>query len=241
MPIVSVPSRSSSPLRPLPSSFVATRESLHRVAERIVAPARKPDNEIALEPAQGGFGTPSFRYQGRQHRVRVEGDELVHEVDGEERRAPLISIASAGGAVTELVPGEAQLDNEPLEVDRGASRALAAWYEFGQRALQTLIAEAKAEDDPSPPILWPEHFDLAIELGPEDPGARANYGFSPGDEDHDEPYAYVGAWRAEVEGELWRATGFRGAELGYSELLAADDQLAAVLDFLRTGKEALAG
>ena len=169
MPIVSVPSRSSSPLRPLPSSFVATRESLHRVAERIVAPARKPDNEIALEPAQGGFGTPSFRYQGRQHRVRVEGDELVHEVDGEERRAPLISIASAGGAVTELVPGEAQLDNEPLEVDRGASRALAAWYEFGQRALQTLIAEAKAEDDPSPPILWPEHFDLAIELGPEKP------------------------------------------------------------------------
>ena len=67
-----------------------------------------------------------------------------------------------------------------------------------------------------------------------------NYGFSPGDEDHDEPYAYVGPWTAEVSGELWRATGFRGAELPYAELLAATDQRAAALDFFTTRRDALA-
>ena len=44
-------------------------------------------------------------------------------------------------------------------------------------------------------------------------GQRANYGASPGDEDHAEPYVYVGPWTAEVDGELWNATGFTGAEL----------------------------
>jgi hypothetical protein len=51
---------------------------LHRVAEQIVAPARKPDNEIALVATPGGFGTPEFDYAGRRQQVRVEGAELVH-------------------------------------------------------------------------------------------------------------------------------------------------------------------
>ena len=71
-------------------------------------------------------------------------------------------------------------------------------------------------------------------------GRRANYGFSPGDEQHAEPYAYVGPWTAEVGGELWNATGFRGAELTYAELLAAPDQRAAALEFFtHAAKEAL--
>ena len=42
-----------------------------------------------------------------------------------------------------------------------------------------------------------------------------------------------------MTGELWRATGFRGAELTYSELLAAADQHAAALEFLTTRRHAL--
>ena len=76
-------------------------------------------------------------------------------------------------------------------------------------------------------------------MGDEAAGQRANYGFSPGDDDHDEPYAYVGPWTAEVGGGLWNATGFRGAELTYSELLAATDQRAAALDFFTTRRAAL--
>jgi hypothetical protein len=86
--------------------------------------------------------------------------------------------------------------------------------------------------------LWPEHFDIAFELGSN--AARANFGASPGDDEHDEPYLYVGPWTAEVSGELWNATSFTGAELRYSELLRTEDQRRAALDFMRERYRALA-
>ncbi len=132
-----------------------------------------------------------------------------------------------------------KLDEQPLPVDRPAADALGAWYALGAAVLAELIGDASPEDDPSEMNLWPEHFDLAIELGSEAQGARANYGFSPGDTDHPEPYLYVGPWTAEVEGRLWNGRGFRGAELGYAELLAADDPQRAAIDFCRTRRHAL--
>jgi hypothetical protein len=183
-------------LEPLPTTFPATVAALHRVAEETVAPARKPDNEIALQATPGGFGTPVFQWDGARQQVRVEGTELVWST---ERR-------------------------EPLAVDPTAAARLADWYAFGEEVLRALGGE---------PVLWPEHFDIAIELG------QATYGFSPGDDNHGEPYAYVVPWNA-VDGELWNATGFPGAELTYADLLRATDARAAALDFLTTRKEALA-
>jgi hypothetical protein len=217
-------------LEPLPASFAATVAALHRVAEQIVAPARKPDNEIALEATPGGFGTPPFDHDGVAQQVRVEGVELVHVADGHIHRAPLTTLEDARQHVAGLVPA-GPLSGEPLDVDAKAAARLADWYAFGAEILSA-IADATA----SPAHLWPEHFDLAIEMGEE----RANYGFSPGDEHHTEPYAYVGPWNAEVSGELWQATGFRGAELAYADLLAVDDPRAAALDFFLARKEALA-
>src|SRR6188472_898209 len=109
-------------LNPLPDSFAATVASLHRVAERIVAPSRKPDNEIALEATPGGFGTPVFEHDGFRHQVRVDGAELVHAEGAAERRAPLNSLATAAGAVSGLLPAGAELDDQPLAVDPAASR-----------------------------------------------------------------------------------------------------------------------
>ena len=43
-----------------------------------------------------------------------------------------------------------------------------------------------------------------------------------------------------MSGPLWNATGFRGAELTYSELLAAPDPRTAALAFFTIRKEALA-
>jgi hypothetical protein len=40
-------------------------------------------------------------------------------------------------------------------------------------------------------------------------------------------------WGAVPTGERWQAHEFAGAELGYAELLAAPDQRAAALEFLR--------
>jgi hypothetical protein len=229
----------SSPLRPLPAGFSATVASLHRVAELIVAPARKPQNEIALEATRGGFGTPEFPFEGERHQVRVEGAELVHMVGADERRAPLASLAAAGEIVADLLPSTDELDDVPLAIDPASAAVLANWYDLGEHVLQELVAPAPSEDEPTPPILWPEHFDIAIEMGAKGVGRRANYGFSPGDEEHPEPYAYVGPWTAEVSGELWQARGFRGAELGYAELLGAPDQRAAALDFFVTRQRAL--
>ena len=165
----------SASLTSLPGGFRATVAALHRVAEDVVAAERKPDNEIALEATPGGFGTPKFEWEGSTRQIRVEGSELVREVDGRQQR-------------------------ESLEVDAAAAAALERWFAFGATVLARLAAGADAHDA-SPPILWPEHFDIAIELGSEADGHRATYGFSPGDEQHPEPYAYVGPWVAQAPGE----------------------------------------
>src|SRR4051794_41552469 len=122
-------------LEPLPPSFVATVEALHEVAAELVAPARKPQHEIALEATPGGFGTPYFEFDGSRRRVRVESDELVHECGGKQRRAPLRSLGVAGEAITELLPIDTRLGDEPLSVDPAASRALGAYFGFGAEVL----------------------------------------------------------------------------------------------------------
>jgi hypothetical protein len=223
----------SAPLDPLSPAFPTTVAALHRVAEEIVAPARKPDNEIALEATPGGFGTPVFEHAGLSQQVRVEGGEIVRRADDEERRERLTTLEGARRLVADLVPA-GPLSSEPLDVDPAAAVQLGYWYAFGGAVLAQ-FADATA----TPVRLWPEHFDIAIEMGDEASGRRANYGFSPGDEHHGEPYAYVGPWTAEVSGDLWRATGFRGAELSYAELLAAPDPHAAALEFFTTRMEAL--
>lgn len=205
----------SQDLSPLPPRFADTVAELHRVAEEVVAPARKPDNEIALEATAGGFGTPVFEWEGETRQVRVEGTDLVRETDGQQER-------------------------EPLQVDPEAARVLAEWYAFATEVLDRLRGEAHVQEAATRPILWPEHFDVAIEMGDEGAGARATYGFSPGDSDHAEPYAYVAPWTAQPAGELWNAVGFAGAELGYAELLASADPRRAALDFMRSRRQALA-
>ena len=229
----------SSLLSPLPDRFAATVSGLHRVAEQLVAPARKPENEIAMEATPGGFGTPDFEFAGARQRVRVDGDELIREIDGEERRARLGTLATAGAVVADLLAPGVELSGEPLEIDLESALALAGLYAFGAAALAELVADASPADAASTPILWPEHFDVAIELGSEAAGERANYGLSPGDENHPEPYLYVGPWRPGVSGELWQARGFPGAELAYPDLLAAADQRAAAIDFFETRQAAL--
>ena len=103
------------------------------------------------------------------------------------------------------------------------------------------LIERHTDLDPEPIRLWPEHFDVATVLGHEKDGARANYGASPGDEEHPEPYLYVGPWQAPPRGEIWNATAFDGAELPYAELLAAEQQVGTGVDFLAGRLEALSG
>src|SRR5262245_4541980 len=196
-------------LEPLPATFLGTRAALHKVAEGGVAPARKPENEISLRYTRGGFGTPFFDEGGTDCQVRIEGAELVRQRGDEQTREPL-----------------------PREVDAVAAEALGDFYGLACSVLEQVRAD-ESDADSSLVRIWPEHFDIALELGDDAEGKRTNLGASPGDEDHDEPYLYVSPWDSGLAaGELWNATGFSGAELLYSDLLAADDQRRTALDFM---------
>jgi hypothetical protein len=205
------------PLRALPEDFESSRADLHRVAEHVLKPKRELEtgNEIALCFTPGGFGSPPWergRSSGTSGQIRVEGTELVLRHDGEERRAEVGNLQ----AEAELIGAESAgvEAGEGIAVDPDAAAAIADWVAFGTVVLAELI-ESHPDADPEPIRLWPEHFDVATVLGSEDDGARANYGASPGDEDHPEPYLYVGPW-VEQSGELWNARACPGAELGHS-------------------------
>jgi hypothetical protein len=227
------------PLEALPADFAATCGALHTVAEQLVAPARKPDNEIALQATPGGFGTPVFEWEGEDCQVRVDGADLLVSRGSEEKRAPITTLADGAELIGhDLFSKGPPADATALAIDPAAAEQLGRWYALGDAVLSRL-REDWAGEDPSEVNLWPEHFDIAIEAGDEGAGRRANYGFSPGDAGHDQPYLYVGPWSAEVSGELWNAAGFKGAELAHADLVEAADQLETALEFCRTRKAAL--
>lgn len=203
------------PLEPLPPTFIKTRKALQIIAQDLVSPQRQPENEIALRYTRGGFGTPFFELDGGDCQVRVEHNELIHQRDEEElQRRP--------------IPG----------VDAEAALALGEFYGFACSALEEERA-AESDEEPSLVQLWPEHFDIAFDLGDEAKGQRATYGGSPGDDEHREPYLYVLPLGAEVKGKEWNATAFKGAELTYSEILEAPDQRKAAVDFFHDRHKAL--
>jgi hypothetical protein len=220
------------PPAPLPARFVETRNALHTVAEHLLAPVRHAANgKIGLRFTYHGFGTPFF---GDDRQVRIEDGVLV---DGDRRH--VLTTLRAAGEFLGLAPGAppgvytpttARDLDAPLAVDPAAARALGDWYGLCASLLEQLRADATADDTPSRVQLWPEHFDLAVDLGPA--GGRANYGGSPGDAQHPEPYLYVGPWEAR-EGCFWREPF--GASLSYAEILAGADPL----EFLRQGRKEL--
>lgn len=218
-------------------AFPATRRALHAVAEHVVAPARvaATGNEIALEPAPGGFGTPAFPAGGA---VRVEGSELVVDGPGGARREPLTTLPAAARLAG--VP-EDGLDPAPLTVDAGEAAALAALFTAAWAAVSAFSAGSAPEAAASEAHLWPEHFDVAIEAGDEAAGRRATYGVSPGDEEHAAPYAYVATWAAPPAGPGWNATAFSGAERPWDAFLEQDDAVAGLVAFFEDRRAALGG
>lgn len=219
-----------------PATLASTRTALHAVAEHVIsrARARQAGGKIGLRWTRGGFGTPFF---GEDVQLRVEGAELVRDDRDGERRVALTSL----GAAAELAGVELEADaDRQLAVDAEASSWLGELYGFATSVLEQLRAEADPADDPSRVQLWPEHFDIAVELGAESRGARAGYGISPGDDSHDGPYIYVSCWSPPTpDPGLWNATTFPGAEIALADLLGESDQRGAALQFLRARRAAL--
>ncbi len=221
-----------------PASLAVARRALHGVAEHAISPTRRRANgKIGLRYTLGGFGTPFF---GNDVQVRVAGETLIVQVAGRVQHGRLTTLADAAEFIGfDLTRHDLAGADQPLEVDAESSSFLGDWFGFAASVLQQLRAEAPDGKD-SQVQLWPEHFDMAVELGSQQEGRRAAYGLSPGDDAHAQPYVYVTPWEGVPDNELWNARGFRGAELTYGELLEADDQREAVLSFLRARRDALA-
>jgi hypothetical protein len=204
-----------------PDGLAATRASLHRLAEHVISPTRQRANgKIGLRWTRGGFGTPYF---GNDVQVRIAGDVLTVQIGGRQQQGRLVTLKDAAEFVGfDLTRQDAAYDTSPLDVDVAASTWLGDLYGFGTSVLEQLRAEAPGGSAPSRVQLWPEHFDLAVELGDEAAGRRAAFGVSPGDESVAEPYLYVSAWARD---------GFEFAPL--AAILDAPDQREAALAFYR--------
>jgi hypothetical protein len=195
-----------------------TRVSLHGVAEGVLAgPQLRESGTIRLRVLQGGFATT------REPLLRVAGTDLVL---GTGERIPMTgtfqALAEAAGVA--FGPPGIYADHAPvaadddLLVDEAAAARIAAWFERGRQALASF---APAET----PVLWPEHFDLAITA------REVNYGVSPGDGFLAEPYAYVGPWSFDAPSPFWNAPF--GAVRTAAELPSAE----SMARFFRNGQE----
>jgi len=167
----------------------STRHTLHGVAEFVLAgPQYAATQDIRLRVTPGGFGTVAAPP------LRVERLELV----GPGVRLPLggtfAGLARAAGVEARTLrdvyaEGPAVGLDDPVLVDPEAVDVILEAFAVGDAAMRAFAPDQE-------PVLWPEHFDIAIT------SAEVNYGVSPGDAHVPEPYAYVGPWTPR-EGDFW--------------------------------------
>ncbi len=239
----------------IPETFVESRDALHRIAVHVVARAREQaSGRFGLRATPGGFGTPALG--GDAVRVRVADGVLVRETAGIDLAStaamPIDGASLRRLAALAQVDLDADLDvghdtppmgdvDAPIHVDSSTARALGIWFEVVAIALDRVVAGSDPSRSPSAVQLWPEHFDVAVDLGYDDvDGHRVNLGGSPGDGFHAEPYVYVGPWTDARPGDqrFWNAPF--GATLGYREITAFDDPVHGVVEFYRRGLGLLA-
>ena len=235
-------------LPPLPGRepIRATRAAWHTLAEHVVARARYDANgKIGLRYTRRGFGTPWFRRDGGDVQVRVDGMDVVAHDGGETHTAPITTLAVAAGLAgvepgaprDVYTPATPLTPDAPLALDPSAVEFLGAWFGFAACVLEQLRAESGPVDEPSRVQIWPEHFDMSVDLGDEQAGARGTCGVSPGDDDDPDPYLYVTHWADVAPDPYWNAAHFAGATLTAPELAGAPDQREAALTFFRRGRD----
>jgi hypothetical protein len=215
------------------TSFADTRDSLHRVAEHVLAALQYAQvGEIRLRYAPGGFETRQALRGNRRLAVR-DGRLLVSDDLGVRSIAAttLTELAAAVGAEPGLPPAAYPpatplRPGEPLTVDPDDARLLGQWYGLADEALRRFAGAIGA--GPVEPVIWPEHFDIAIAID------RVNYGASPGDEHFPEPYLYVGPFAGPPAHDAFWNAPF-GAVLGIAEVQSAADAIA----FFQTGRHRL--
>ncbi|MGN6608168.1 MAG: hypothetical protein ACTHMS_14290 [Jatrophihabitans sp.] len=198
-----------------------TRRALHAVAEHLLAgPQYRASGRIRLAVTADGFATVA------DPAVRLAGAE----VSAGDRTCPVAGTVRRLGFALGLEPGRPEglyedgsgvgLD-DTLTVDPDAAGIVLAALITGDAALREFAPDET-------PVLWPEHFDVAIRID------EVNYGVSPGDGFVPEPYAYVGVHPVPPG-------GFWNAPFGAARPLRELGRAADVAAFFAEGRAASAG
>jgi hypothetical protein len=211
---------SSASAGPDPAVLAATRKRLHGIGECLMAgPQRRAGGRFTLRVTPGGFATTGGPA------LRLDGTDLI--VD-ENRR---VSVAGTFAAMAEALgvafgpppdsypDGSGASPTDDLSLDAGSTRLIEDWYVRADAALRVMAPRQT-------PILWPEHFDVAILLD------DTSYGASPGDGFHAAPYAYVSSSDHDSTG-FWNAPF--GAIRSHQQMRSVDD----LVTFWRTAQALL--
>ena len=229
------------PLNLVPAGYPEARNAFHRLAYAIVAETRRCANtKFGLRYTRGGFGTPFF---GDDQQVRVQDGLLIVQQGASVRHSAITSLRAAAEFVG-VQPGTAAAEHDSpplgdvdsdLETTSETGAFLGDWFGFSWAVLEELRVTPGAVDAERTQ-LWPGHLDPAAAIGSAELGQRATYGCSPGDDAHDEPYLYVGAWGdVDRADPYWNETSFNGASLPYAALVGTDNAVQTALDFFRAG------
>jgi len=198
--------------------LAATRRCLHAVAELVLAgPQYRATGRLRLRVVPGGFAT-AFQPDVRVHGSRVIAADRESEIGGQTARTLGERLGLVAGG-----PGDAYADgpgigiDEPLALRPADAATILDALTLGNSALAEL---APAET----PVLWPEHFDVAIRVD------DVNYGVSAGDALIAEPYAYVGVSQVPGDDPFWNVP------FGAARPLRELDGLGGTVTFLAEGR-----
>jgi hypothetical protein len=200
--------------------LAVTRRSLHGVAELVLAgPQYRATGKLRLGVVPGGFATiltPRLRVDGS----RVAGaDGVTVAIGGRTPRALAVELGVAAGRPEGMYEGGSGVSpDETLALDADQADVIIGALAAGHDALIAFAADES-------PVLWPEHFDVAIRVH------DMNFGVSPGDGFIEEPYAYVGVASPPAGDLFWNAPF--GAAVPLRELPDA----SAVAGFFAAGRE----
>lgn len=182
--------------------LAVTRRSLHGVAELVLAgPQYRATGKLRLSVVPDGFATtltPRLRVDG----CRVaDAEGIAVAIDGRTPRALGAELGLAAGRPDGAYGGGSGVDpDERLSLNADQAGVIMEALALGHQAL---VAFAAGET----PVLWPEHFDVAIRLD------NMNFGVSPGDGFIAEPYAYVGVASPPAGDTFWNAPFGAGVAL----------------------------
>jgi hypothetical protein len=176
--------------------LAATRRSLHGVAELVLAgPQYRATGRLRLGVVAGGFATTALSPRLLVDGSRVAAAEGVTAVviGGRTPRALGTELGVAVGRPDGLYQDGSGVDpDETLALDPDQAGVIMGALALGHDALTAFAAGES-------PVLWPEHFDVAIRVH------DMNFGVSPGDGFIEEPYAYVGVSSPPAGDAFWNA------------------------------------